>query len=36
MVSFRNNGQLMETEINYNKINSSSRMIIKRSLELAF
>jgi len=34
MVPFRDNGHLTETEIKYNKIHSSSRMIIERSLGL--
>ncbi|KAM0736428.1 putative nuclease HARBI1 [Formica fusca] len=34
MVPFRDNGHLSETEINYNKIHSSARMIVERSLGL--
>jgi len=34
MISFRDNGHLMETVIKFNKIHSSSRMIIDRSLGL--
>jgi len=33
MVPFRDNGHLTETEIKYNKIHSSSRIIIERSLD---
>lgn len=34
MTPFRDNGHLTETEIQYNKIHSSSRMIVERSLGL--
>lgn len=34
MVPFRDNGHLTETEKNYNRIHSSTRMIIERSLGL--
>lgn len=34
MVPFRNNGHLTETEIRYNQIHSSARMIVERSLGL--
>lgn len=34
MVPFRDNGHLTETQTNYNKIHSSSRMIVERSLGL--
>lgn len=34
MTPFRDNGHLTETEINYNKIHSSARMMVERSLGL--
>lgn len=34
MIPFRDNGHLTDIEINYNKIHSSARMIVERSLEL--